>query len=77
VIDDDPCELTIIHGRPKWLAYAAVNLCSITPDEEALARAKEHDRKLAECETQFARAEKAIAGLERQEAAVRDQMVLA
>jgi hypothetical protein len=45
--------------------------------EEALARAKEHERKLAECETQFAKAEKVIAGLERQEAAVREQIVLA
>jgi hypothetical protein len=45
--------------------------------EEALSRGKEHERNLAECETQLAKAEKAIAGLERQEAAVREQMVMA
>jgi chromosome segregation ATPase len=45
--------------------------------EEALSRARQHERKLAECETQLAKAEKAVTGLERQEAAVREQMVLA
>ena len=45
--------------------------------EEALDRAKQHERKVAECEAQLVKAEKAVAGLERQEAAVREQMVLA
>ena len=50
VIDGDPCELTIIHGRPKWLAYAAVNLCSVTPEDEAtvVARLAKHLTKIVD-----------------------------
>jgi len=45
--------------------------------EEALDRAKQHERKVAECEAALAKAEKVVAGLERQEAAVRERMIVA
>jgi hypothetical protein len=45
--------------------------------EEAQAAVKEHQWKLAECETQLPKAEMVVAGLERQEAAVREQMIVA
>jgi len=43
--------------------------------EEALDLAKQHERKVGECEAQLAKAEKTVAGLERQEAAIREQML--
>ncbi len=43
--------------------------------EDALGRAKEHDRKAAECEAQLAKVEKAIASLQKQKASVRERIL--
>lgn len=43
--------------------------------EAALNRAKQHERKVGECEAALAKAEKVVAGLERQEVPIRKQML--
>jgi len=48
-----------------------------TQVEAALEWAKQHERTVAGCEMPLAKAEKSIASLQRQEAAVWERMVLA
>ena len=35
ILDGDLCALTVVHGKPQWLAYAEVNLSSLPESERA------------------------------------------
>jgi hypothetical protein len=42
-LDGTPCGVTVIHGSPRWLAYAEVNLAICPGDERAIvARLARH-----------------------------------